>query len=176
MRGFLSHCVSCSSCGPPRASWVVGGIPALGPRLRWKPLSVPTLPGKPPPWQLPCHPLLGCGVGDAVTQGETLTHPPTGLYPLVCTPAGRGKKEERERVQKWAAPNILATQNVASSQTPLPGGTTQRSGHLPIISLEVIFSFLGNLPVSPSSLPSWLGRKELKGLVGQAARPKASSF
>ena len=81
MRGSLSHCVSCSSCGPPRASWAVGGIPALGPRVRWKPLSVPTLPGKPPPRQLPCRPLLGCGVGDAVTQGETLTHPPTGLYP-----------------------------------------------------------------------------------------------
>lgn len=79
-------------------------------------------------------------------------------------------------MQKWAAPKILATQNVASSQTPLAGGNTQRSGHLPSISLEVISSFLGNLPVSPSSLPSWLGRKELKGLVGQAARPKARSF
>ncbi|XP_070118159.1 uncharacterized protein [Equus przewalskii] len=62
-----------SSCGPPRASWAVGGIPALGLRLSWKPLSVPTLPG--------------------------------------------------------------------------------------------------NLPVSPSSLTPWLGQKELKGPLGQAARP-----
>ncbi|XP_072823816.1 uncharacterized protein [Vicugna pacos] len=37
-----------SWCGPPQASWAVGGIPALGPRLGWKPLSVPTLPGNLP--------------------------------------------------------------------------------------------------------------------------------
>lgn len=54
--GLLSHCVSHSSCGPPRASWAVGNIPALGTRPRWKPLSVPTLLGEPPP-------LLGCQVG-----------------------------------------------------------------------------------------------------------------
>lgn len=44
----------------------------------------------------------------------------------------------------------------------------QFSGNLPSISLEV-FSFLGNLSVSPSSLIPWLGHKELKGPVGQAA-------
>lgn len=104
MTGFLSHCVSHSLCGPPRASWAAGAIGALGPRQRWKPLSVPTLPGKPPPWQLPCHPPLGWRVGVPPPRG-TLSHPLKGLYPLVHTVMGRGK-EERERVRKGEPPRF----------------------------------------------------------------------
>lgn len=59
--GVLSHCVSCSSCGPPQANWAVGGTPALGPRARWKPLSAPTLPGKPPHGSRPARPCWAAG-------------------------------------------------------------------------------------------------------------------
>lgn len=45
------------------------------------------------------------------------------LYLLVCTLGGRGKKGERERVQRWAAPTILAMQNAAPPQRLLPGST-----------------------------------------------------
>lgn len=49
----------------------------------------------------------------------------------------------------------------------------QLSGNLSSIPLGV-FSFLGNLSISTSSLTPRLGLKELKGPVGQAARPAAA--
>lgn len=85
--GFLSHCVSHSSCGPPQASWAVGDITALGARLRWKPLSVPTLLGKFPP-------LLGCRGwgGDAFTQGVKPVHPPTQKTSLSAPLVEEGRR------------------------------------------------------------------------------------
>ena len=62
-------------------------------------------------------------------------------------------------------------QRVTSAQLPVPGSTTLHSGNLSSIHLEVIFSLLGNLPVSPSSLTPWRGRKDLTGAGGQAAGP-----
>lgn len=115
----LSHYVSCSSCGPPRANWAAGDSPALGPGRRLKPSSAPILPGKRPP--------LRCGVEGTSSQGKTLTHPLTRPLPLGLHPH---RKKERERVWKWAALTSPARQNVAS-QMPVLGGT------VPLCPVEV---------------------------------------
>ena len=105
----------------------------------------------------PCRLPLGCR---AEVLSARVRHPHTHR-PL---PLGLHPWWER------AAPRVLAMQSVTSAQSPLPGSTILHSGNLSSIRLEVIFSLLGNLPVSPSSLTPWWGRKELTGL-GQAAGP-----
>lgn len=102
----------------------------------------------------PCRLPLGCRAG---VLSARVRHPHTHR-PL---PLGLHPWWER------AAPRILAMQSMTSAQSPLPGSTILHSGNLSSIRLEVIFSLLGNLPVSPSSLTPWRGRKELTGAAGR---------
>lgn len=99
---------------------------------------MPTLLGKSPP-------LLGCmGWGwDIFTEGEVPAQPPThlkDLYLLVCTLGGRGKKGERERAKRWAAPTILAMENAAPPQMLLPGSTTSFRGVCLVLVRRPFFS------------------------------------
>lgn len=138
---FLSHRVSCSSCGPPQASWAVDGSSALGPRTRWKPSSAPTLPGKPPPQGCPA---TCCWAG--------------GTLPTPQQPSSFGLHSwwEREGGGRGHGAVVGSTQvpaiQPAAPQMPLPGSTPlppeQFGGQL----------FSPGKSVSPSSLTPWPGQ------------------
>lgn len=146
--GFLSRRVSGSSCGPPRASWAVGGIGALGPRPRWKPSSVPTLPGKVPSQRLPCHPPLGSG---GVGRGAYL-HPRENPQPPTQRPLPLGPHPLGERGGGKAVGAEVGSQaecGFSSDAPPWQHYSALATEEWSVrVSLEAVFPFLGHL-VSP---------------------------
>lgn len=146
----------------------MGGIGALGPRQRWKPSSAPTLPGEPPPRQHTAIHRWAVGWGILSPRLERSATPSKAFTPGSAPSRGEGRRKGRG-CGSGQPPRFQP-----SRMWPLLGSTIllcpveERSIR---ISLEAICPFLGHLPSSPSSLTPWVGQTELKGPVGQTARP-----
>lgn len=151
--GCLSLRVPCSSCGPPRASWAVAAPLPWGPR-RAGSLCLRLPPGKPLHSRALPSP-VGCRAGGALSQGETPTHPPIGLYSLGLHP--------------WweSSPRILASHRDALLLSCSVPSTTQ-SRNVSVVSL--IPPFPGKSPCL-TQLPDFLAGQEGTDRGQQAAGP-----